>query len=197
MSAKLPGRKLSIRTLARIACRDRRPIQRRRRFPRARIDARYRIHGQIETAVLPPSPSQELIAALCCRLSARCEVPSIGRRLGGPTKRRLVHGFGLQGPQNRWRGWLRPVSMLIRRTGDLRFSSTSSVHRPATKVGALTNLALPCSIAAASRSGAAEQALRIRCLSARARRCDAAPPRAGEGERTQRAAGLARPRGEI
>jgi hypothetical protein len=56
------------------------------------------------------------MAALCCRLCSRCEVPSIGRRLGGPTKRGFVHGFGLQGPQNRWRAWAITFPMLIRRT---------------------------------------------------------------------------------
>ena len=55
-----------------------------------------------------PSFSHVLMAARRCRFSSRpcrCELPSMGRRFGGPMKSGFVHGFGLEGPQNRCRPW--------------------------------------------------------------------------------------------
>jgi hypothetical protein len=77
----------------------------------------------IDAARLPPSVSHVPMAALCCRFSSRprrCELPSLGRRLGGPMKSGFVHGFGLDGPQNRCPRWARSFRMLVRRTGALR-----------------------------------------------------------------------------
>jgi hypothetical protein len=98
-------------------------------------------------AMLPPSSSQMLTARRWRFLSTprRFDWPSMGRRLGGPTKRELVHGFGLQGPQNRCRGCASSFPVMIRRTGAL--PSVQYIHMAAvsdlgrSSVRALTNLA--------------------------------------------------------
>lgn len=98
-------------------------------------------------AMLPPSSSQMLTARRWRFLSTprRLDWPSMGRRLGGPTKRGLDHGFGLQGPQNRCRGCASSFPVMIRRIGALpsvqyrHIAAVSDLGR--SSVRALTNLA--------------------------------------------------------
>jgi hypothetical protein len=76
----------------------------------------------------------------------RCELPSIGRRLGGPTNSGLVPGLGLEGPQNRCRRWASPSPMLVRRMGALRRGQcrilSSILSRGCSSHGAMTRLSI-------------------------------------------------------
>ena len=75
------------------------------------------------------------MAALCWRLASECEAPSIGRRAGGPTNSGLDQGLGLQGPQNRWRGWADPWPRLIRRIDVLRREDEGNNRSPLPRRG--------------------------------------------------------------